>query len=566
MRTTLLRAAAVAGVLWLTTGPAVAQHRIVLDGSGRTITSDTQFSPSRDIQIDVPAAPVNVCGKAFAPLGTEVRYVVQADIGQPRVLRAGEGTPATAKGTVFTIAATKKTSFVIYNVVTTFDTGDADLKTCGQRVAVEEGREEEWKQDVEDLEADVADAGASLARLRERLKSEQQDVAAFTGMEGAGPQLAAAIASTSATRALVAAADQALAAKQAELDDARSTLAGFGARAQAALGAELGWARYLVGGLNNGLVTKVGAIAVGGRRKIVLYDFASVSSRSTLQLMPLANYPIVRYGDEVVAVIANVNRQAHPYPFQLSLTVTAGAPIDIEPVRPTFDAAGEGDRGVAARPPASARAYVDVVLPLRGTFAPNAIPEVTILTERPSDADPKKPASATLVDKARYPQFRALYRYNFNTGIARSTLQRAEFSKVRIADDDPATEQVNESRYRILESRADPRIMPVAAFTYYLKPVDIQAPAGWERLIPNPTIGFAVANPADNVFLGWSHEVLRNTQVFWGWHWGTQKELVARNDISEDHDATAPVTRDRFARAFSVGVTFNVASVARLFK
>lgn len=566
MLTKLRPVLSLACAAWWMATPAAAQSVITLDAAGRTLTAPTHAHPSRAIAIVAPAAPISVCGEEFTPQAIRVRYTVQGDIVQPRVLHGTEGAVLAPSGSTFTIPAPRRTAFVIYNVIMTFDPNDARVTACGQRIAAEEGREEEWTQDVEDLEAEVTRVEATLTALRERLKSEQQDVAAFTGIAGAADQLAAAINGTAATRALVAAAAAELAARTAELAAARTQLAEFADTARRNLGADLDQAKHLVAGLRGGLITKIGGIPVGKGRKSVVYDFTSLSSRSTLHLSPLAQYPVVLYGDEVTAIIANVNRQVHPYPFQLSLTVVAGAPINIEPVRPTFDAAAEGVRAAPAAQPAFARAYVDIVLPLRGTFAPNAIPEVTIATERPSDADAKKLATATLVDKAKYPQFRALYRYNFNTGVIRSSLRRSDFIKVRTMDDDPATDKVDESRYRIQESEGDPRIMPIAAFTYYLKPVDIQSPAGAERLIPNPTIGFGIRDPLDNIFTGFSHEVLRNTQIFWGVHWGIQKELVTRNDVSEDHDASAPVTRDRFERAFTFGVTFNVASIAKVFK
>ena len=39
-----------------------------------------------------------------------------------------------------------------------------------------------------------------------------------------------------------------------------------------------------------------------------------------------------------------------------------------------------------------------------------------------------------------------------------------------------------------------------------LKPVEVQAPVSHERWIPNPTIGFAFVDSADNIYFGFSHE------------------------------------------------------------
>jgi hypothetical protein len=266
--------------------------------------------------------------------------------------------------------------------------------------------------------------------------------------------------------------------------------------------------------------------------------------------------------------VANVVPSEHPFGFFLSSTAQDGAVVNTDPVRPTF-AVSEPEAAVAANLPtrrATSRTYTDIVLPIRGAFAPNQYPEVTISTERAADDDPKKRTTVTLVDKAKYPQFRALYRYNFNTGVFGSWLQSSEFTKVRTRDDDPATDKVDESLYRIQDTQSEKQVKPIFAFTYYLKPVDVQAPVSHDRWIPNPTIGFAFANPADNVYFGFSHEVLRNAQVFWGWQWGLVKELVARNDVSEDKDSSAPPTREKRKAAFGVGLTFNVAVITKIFK
>ena len=44
------------------------------------------------------------------------------------------------------------------------------------------------------------------------------------------------------------------------------------------------------------------------------------------------------------------------------------------------------------------------------------------------------------------------------------------------------------------------------------------------------------------------------------------KELIARNEVSEDHDSSAPPTREKREAAFGLGLTFNVAVIAKIFK
>lgn len=142
-----------------------------------------------------------------------------------------------------------------------------------------------------------------------------------------------------------------------------------------------------------------------------------------------------------------------------------------------------------------------------------------------------------------------------------------EFSKVKIQDDDPATEKVDESRYRIDQHQKDRNITPLAAFTYYLKPIDIQAPVRWtDRFWPNPTIGFGITNPKDDILLGASFELLRNAQIVVGRQWGVQKEQVDRNEVSEDADGSSPATRDRREVHWSIGLTFNLAVISQIFK
>jgi hypothetical protein len=162
--------------------------------------------------------------------------------------------------------------------------------------------------------------------------------------------------------------------------------------------------------------------------------------------------------------------------------------------------------------------YRDFFLPVVGTFAPNDFAEVTLSTER-LGPDGKR-TEVKLLEKAKLPAFRALYRFNFNSGVFSTALRKHTFQKVRTVDDDPATSAV-ETRYRVADVQGEHRMLPAFAVTVYLVPVDIQSPVSWgERLIPNPTLGFAFANPADDVFAGFSHELVRNLQFFWGWHFG----------------------------------------------
>lgn len=316
------------------------------------------------------------------------------------------------------------------------------------------------------------------------------------------------------------------------------------------------------------VIRKVAGELVGRQLKAMYYDFATRTETSAIGLSTLGRFPIVNQDDAVFAVLANLVPRLHPYPFFVDVSAQGGAAVNTAPARPVFSAGATGEAAIGAKTVVTGAddAYTDVILPIRGEFAPNDILSVTIKTERPDDKDPKKRTEVVLIDKAKYPQVRALYRFNFNTGIVRSWLRDRQFVKVKTIADDPGTEKVNEARYRIDEVKQEPRIAPLFAFTYYLKPVDIRGPVTHERYIPNPTLGFALTHPADDVFAGFSHEIFRNAQLFYGLHFGLVADRLQRNDINEDQDATDPPTRKVRQSAFTFGLTFNLNIVAKIFK
>jgi hypothetical protein len=315
-----------------------------------------------------------------------------------------------------------------------------------------------------------------------------------------------------------------------------------------------------------GAVLKIGGVFVGARREAVFYDFSTRADNTTLQLSPMGAYPVVTADERVFAVIANVDRSHHPFPFRLNATVSAGTAVNVEPVRPSFEATTLEMK--APDKPVSAQAFRDVFLSIRDAVPPNGNVEVTITTERPTAADPKKLETVTLVDKAKYPQFRARYRFNFATGVFNSRLRDQQFVKVRTIGDDPATDKVNEARYRIDALEGDRQVRPVFALSYYVFPVDIQSAVGWrDALLPAPTLAFGFVKPQDNIYLGFTHELWRNVQIFYGYHFGVKTEMVTRNVVNEDEEPTAPPTRERRAeKEFAWGLSFNLSALAKVFK
>lgn len=552
--------------------PPPEPRSVTLSSNGRTI------AVSRDIRSGVltigvidTRTPLTVCNNPIEirPGPLSLRYLPLPDVSSPRELGQSEGHIANkaADGT-FVIENVAEGQFVIFNLFQEPSQGDkSPITTCWGSVREARGTQERREEEVRTLEEQVKQTQSLMATLRQRIESQRDDATAFGGQAESADRIADILTRVDATRAALTNAEADLSSQQRMLADAQQVLADTPDQNSKNLGMSLSDAEYTITTINAGALLKIGGLLVPPSKGIY-YDFGSYSSRTSLQLMPIGDYPIVRYGERQFAVVANVMVTAHPYGFHLAATAQDGAVVNTDPVRPTF-AVSEPEAARGAELPArraTSRAYTDVVLPIRGAFAPNQYPEVTISTERLNDDDPAKRTTVTLVDKAKYPQFRALYRYNFNTGVFGSGLRNSEFTKIRTRDDDPATEDVDESLYRIQETETDGPVKPIFAFTYYLKPVDVQAPVSHERWIPNPTVGFAFENPADNIYFGFSHEILRNAQLFWGWHWGQVKELVARNEVSEDRDGSAPPTRDGRKAAFGVAVTFNVAVITKIFK
>lgn len=557
------------------TRPTVVDPRVVLtlDAAGRTLTASSAIKAGVDLSIKIapPAGDIRLCGSTPIKVTRgkrTLRILGLPDVTPPRELKENEGEDIDEVGGAFRIAAKHTGAFVMFNLFEAAATQNKELGECWDSVQEAKRKRTDLEKHISLQKGVIKDRETDIAVLRPRLESQRADAAIFDGSGDTAERIAAILKVAEETRTVLTAKESELVAAQLSLRDSEETLSKADATEADELGMKAADAEYLLASVIAGAQLKVGGI-VTGKLKAAYYDFGTFSPRSTLQMTPMGDFPVVRYGERVFAVIANVLSASHPYAFFLTAVAQDGAVVNTEPVRPTFDiATGEaaGAKQPLPKQRVNARAYTDVILAVRGSFVPNQYPEVTISTERAADDDPKKRTTVTLVDKAKYPQFRALYRYNFNTGVFGSRLRTSNFTKVKIKDDDAATEDVDESRYRIDESRADASVKPLFAFTYYLKPVDIQAPVGHERFIPNPTLGFAFANPADNIYLGFSHEILRNAQLFWGWHWGFTKKLVPRNDVSEDRVSDAPQTRERRQRAFGIGATFNVDVIKRIFQ
>ncbi len=559
----------------LSAARAQAGPDFVFDRDGRTVKAAShvsnvgrffdKFTIAMPAPADVTMNCVGTTPTTFKPGALEL-YVQRFDeVQSPDVL------PTTAQGRIehkngtFTVDP-GGSGFLVYNVLQLKAADQSQIKTCLDAVQGRLERQKVLKGEVEALERSVTQKERAATLAREALKSRQQDAASFTGIAGAADQVARALDVVRKARDAAEAADT-------DLDHAREDLRvkvkerdEFPNTSRKELGVPLDGAAYLLDSLRAGAVLKIGGIFVGGHREAIFYDFAARKDNSTLQLSPIGDYPVVTHDERVFAVIANVNRAMHSYPFRLNATVSAGTPVNVEPVRPSFETTDLGTDPPKA--PVSDQAYRDIFLSIRDSVPPNGNVEVTITTERPTAADPKKLETVTLVEKAKYPQFRARYRYNISTGVFRSKLRDQQFVKVRTVKDDPATEKVNEARYRIDPLEGDPQVKPVFSLSYYVFPVDIQSRVGWrDALVPAPTLAFGFVRPQDNVYLGLTHELWRNVQVFYGYHWGVKSEMVTRNEINEEEDASPPATRERRpGKEFAWGLSFNLTALAKVFK
>lgn len=562
---------------------AAAQPAFRLDAQGRTLRAASHVSALRkfsSFRIDMPApVEVRLCEGTYEPGPLTLRFVHHNEVTDPYVIPAGDedATDVPHDGTGFSVRP-PRAGFLVYNIQHAAVAKDSVPKECETKITEVRDREAELKKTLETAKEGVATTETRLAGLGERLKSLQQDAGSYAGIPGSTTEVTTILQAVEQTRAE-------LVASQTALDDARKAvrvveehIKTFSAHIQDPLSAPLDRAAYLYEALTRGAIVKVGVIFVGGRREAVYYDFSARGSASTLQLQPIGDYPTITHDETVFVVIANVDESRHRYSFRLSAGITAGSPINIAPVRGSVDTPGFTTFGLdpapppaeepKVKPPVSAHAYRDVVMRLRDNVPPNGIAEVSIVTERPSKADPAVLEAVTLVDKVKFPQFRARYRFNLTTGLFRSNLREQTFSKVKIQDDDPSTEEIDESRYRTDTHVGEPSIKPGFALSFYPLPVDIQTRFSWRDLVPAPTIGFAFQSPQDNIYAGFSFEPTRHVQIFTGWHFGTRREVVTRNEVSEEEDPTDLVTRERRSSKgeFTWGVTFNLSFIGKIFK
>lgn len=170
----------------------------------------------------------------------------------------------------------------------------------------------------------------------------------------------------------------------------------------------------------------------------------------------------------------------------------------------------------------------------------------------------EKVKHVTLLEE-KFPVIRGLYRFNLSTGLMASFVEKPSFDKVL---NNNALDSTKPTYFIQKSSSGDPDISPVLAFTAYWKPVDIYERTRWTDWIPNPTIGFDVANPTDDFFVGGSSEFIRNIQIIYGWNFAKVDKLTNIQDLDSDSD---PAVSQSFDSNFFIGVTFNINLVPLMF-
>jgi hypothetical protein len=563
---------------------AAAQITVTPDGRAMAVPASMQGSSEVTILVRPSALAQPDCRSTRPEAGrTVVKFRFVSAVQQPVLLDASDDTAQATDDRHVVKHAPKSSRFLIYNVWEL--SGEAssipalDVCLASLRAAVD--AMQPLVTAVEEATQAAEKAALPLKETQAQIAGALEDIKAYQGFtsDGAAARIAALQQSLPGLRTKLQSEQEAAKAAATRLSKAKAELQkeetkNGGTADELETRADT-LSDYITKKKVNrnyftARVTRIGGLLWHDATKGIAYDLADHSNETVVGIMPMSRHPVLRYGDTVYSVLINVLASEFPFPFSLTATAHAGAVVNLAPLRPTFDA-GDIKAGESAGPDQTfhvflaTRVYQDIFLPVSGTFLPNDFAEVTITTERPDEDG--KPETVTILDKAKYPPFRALYRFNFTSGVAHTHLRSPSFTKIRTADDDPSTDEVKEDVFKVERHPGDRRVMPIFAFTVHPVPVDIQSPVGfWERLIPSPTIGFSFTDPVDNVFVGVTFEIVRNAQLFIGRHFGAIEELVTRNDISEEKDGTAPLTRKKRDSAFSFGISFNVNALAEIFK
>lgn len=603
---------------------------VTLDGSGRTIAAPTSWDESRDIEIRINSV---VDCQAL-----RLTYAWFDDVKEPEPLAplatamsptSGCGNPLVQPA--FRIARKgAKGRMLMYTLWRLVD-ADANLGQAGvdlnTALAALNQTTSPWlvtNATLDDLlkQAVQLDA-ATIARLDAEIALHERDLTALDGD-------AKLFAGTSDPAGI-----QRLGAILVEIRTLRTTLNGKqGERTTStkhrqeleAIRPKVSAHQTAVGDLQGSCpraeIRKVGGLLPFERSRTVYYNFSAIEAPPGYALFLMSGYPRVTEDDRLFALIANRRLRDHKYSFLLSATRQITAPPLLAPVRPSFDVTKLAVPGVntlmlgvddaIVKSPCGPRvpivaasaetAFRDSILPFQDRFQGNDQLTVSISTYLANLTTDKTTTkvdkgvttvtkeslvegkSVNLLDQIKYPQVRALYRFNVAIGPMVSDLREPVLTRVKTAANDPDTATVDEARYKTEVFRGDRRVVPTLLFSTYIKRVDIQDPVwakrargwwlpGW-RMLPAPALGFGLINPTDNAFLGGTAEVFENVHLFVGVHNGKVAVEVKPTDAEgaplsvdrAERDSQDPKTRPERRWDLAYGATFNINVFGAIFK
>jgi hypothetical protein len=146
-----------------------------------------------------------------------------------------------------------------------------------------------------------------------------------------------------------------------------------------------------------------------------------------------------------------------------------------------------------------------------------------------------------------YPQVHALSRFNLAAGVVMSSIRSRSFANLNAST-------ATTPNWTTIKNNLT--VDPILAVTLYIKPMDAERRYQKSDFIPEPTLGFSLASPTTNFYVGFSSELfVRNLQLTYGLS-------LARTSIlqpaSYQTSGTSPVTQQAFLKGAFVGISFNI--------
>jgi hypothetical protein len=141
----------------------------------------------------------------------------------------------------------------------------------------------------------------------------------------------------------------------------------------------------------------------------------------------------------------------------------------------------------------------------------------------------------------------ALSRFNLAAGVVMSSIRSRSFANLNAST-------ATTPNWTTIKNNLT--VDPILAVTLYIKPMDAERRYQKSDFIPEPTLGFSLASPTTNFYVGFSSELfVRNLQLTYGLS-------LARTSIlqpaSYQTSGTSPVTQQAFLKGAFVGISFNI--------